>query len=175
MNHALRIARRGALAGLAGLAACTRPSATTTPTPVRVPDASLAIGACGEIGRDGVIGAHPQLERDDRDLDGDGRPEAIVMDRAMCTAEGNCYWNVFAQPPDACARYLGTFAGAAPLELLASKGDDNMNDVRAHWNLRGGRSFLHTYRFARGGYRIGDTLLCKQAADDRLECADESR
>ena len=46
------------------------------------------------------MSAAPQVDHADRDLDGDGQAEIIVVDRAMCTADGNCYWNVFRRPRD---------------------------------------------------------------------------
>lgn len=154
------------------LAACHR---EPRPTTVReVPRPAIAVGACATPDRDGVVSASPRLGRADRDLDGDGVAEPITVDRALCTAEGNCYWNVFILPPGGsseCPRYAGTFE-AGPLETLATRGDDNMADVRGYWNLHGGRLLLQTYRFARGGYRLVDALLCKRAGDDRLDCAD---
>lgn len=154
-------------------ASCSRKNATTTPTTVRLPTPSVQVGACGEPGRDGVMGSSPRIDRADRDLDGDGQPEAVVVDRAMCTADGNCYWNVFmaGREPGECARYAGTFQAAA-LEPMPQRGDDNMSDVRGYWNLHGGRLLLQEYRFLRDGYQIVSTLLCKRAADDRLDCAD---
>jgi hypothetical protein len=154
-------------------AACTRKPGNTTPTTVRLPAPSVQVGACGEPGRDGVMGTAPEIERADRDLDNDGRPEAVVVDRSMCTAEGNCYWNVFTSGREvgACARYAGTFQAAA-LEPMDGRGDDNMRDVRGYWNLHGGRMLLQEYRFLRDGYQIVATLLCKRASDDRLDCAD---
>jgi len=154
-------------------AACTRNRAPTTPTTVRLPTPSVQVGACAEPGRDGVIGTSPKIDRADRDLDNDGRPEAIAVDRAMCTAEGNCYWNVFTagRAVGECSRYAGTFQAAA-LETMTGRGDDNMSDVRGYWNLHGGRLLLQEYRFLRDGYQIVGTLLCKRAADDRLDCAD---
>jgi hypothetical protein len=154
------------------LAACQREHQPTTPRAIPTP--SVQVGSCATPGHDGVIGAAPRIERADRDLDGDGTVEAIVVDRSLCTAEGNCYWNVFLVPRPGladCARYAGTFEGSA-LEPLATKGDDNMADVRGYWNLHGGRLLLQSYRFFRGGYRITDALLCKRAADDKLDCAD---
>ena len=130
----------------------------------------MSVGACAEPGRDGVVSKSPRLDRADRDLDGDGKPEAIVVDRAMCTPENNCYWNVYVAGPD-CARFAGTFAGAA-LEPLATRGEANMTDVRGYWNLHGGRLLLQSYRFVRGGYQIADAVLCRRASDDRLECMD---
>jgi hypothetical protein len=141
-----------------------------------MPTPSLQVGACGEPDRDGVMSAHPRLERADRDLGGDPRPETIVVDRAACTADGNCYWNVFIPPRTGttdCPRFAGTFAGAA-LEPLATRGDDGMIDVRGYWNLHGGRLLLQSYRFMRGGYQVADVLLCKREHDDKLECADSN-
>ncbi len=153
--------------------ACSRKPAQTTPTAVRLPTPSVQVGACAEPGRDGVMGGSPKVDRADRDLDNDGRPEAIVVDRSMCTAEGNCYWNVFTPGHEVgeCARYAGTFQAAA-LETMPQSGDDNMRDVRGYWNLHGGRLLLQEYRFLRDGYQIVATLLCKRATDDRLDCAD---
>jgi hypothetical protein len=157
------------------LPACHREPRSTVPRPV--PSPSVQVGSCATPGRDGVVGPAPRLERADRDLNGDGVAEAIVVDRALCTAEGNCHWNVFVTPsgeaPD-CARYAGTFE-AARLEPLASKGDDGMADVRGYWNLHGGRLLLQSYRFGRGGYRIIEALICRRATDDKLDCADSDR
>lgn len=158
--------------GIALAAAC---GGKRPPSGPRVlPTPTVQVGACGDPQRDGVIGNAPRLERADRDLDGDGQHEIVVVDRAMCTAEGNCYWNVFVPPrpgTPSCARYAGAFAATA-LETLAGKGDDNMADVRGYWNLHGGRMLLHSYRFVRGGYQLVDALLCKRAADDKLDCID---
>jgi hypothetical protein len=137
-----------------------------------MPTPSIQVGACGEPGKDGVMGQSPRAERADRDLNGDGTTEVIVVDRALCTPEGNCWWNVFVRDPAAagdCARYAGTFAGAA-LEPLGSKGEAGMLDVRGYWNLHGGRLSLESYRFVRGGYQLVDALVCKRASDDKLEC-----
>ena len=165
MSHA-----RG-LAIAVAVTACTRTPRASTPR--EMPSPSVQVGACAEPGRDGVVGDSPRIDHADRDLDGDGVVEAIVVDRAMCTPEGNCYWNVFRPPPAGtteCSRYAGTFAATA-LEPLGSKGDDNMSDVRGYWNLHGGRLLLQSYRFVRGGYQLSDALLCKRAADDRLDCS----
>lgn len=156
---------------LVAASACHREPRHTTPRPA--PASTVPVGTCAEPGRDGVMSVAPRADRADRDLDGDGRPEAIVVDRVLCTAEGNCYWNVFVTPAAAgeCARFAGTFEGSA-LEPLPSRGDDNMADVRGYWNLHGGRLLLQSYRFLRGGYRIVEALLCKRAGDDQLDCAD---
>src|SRR5262249_44234427 len=108
------------------LGACHREPRPTTPAPV--PVASVQVGSCATPGRDGVIGTTPVLERAGRDLNGDGGAEPIVVDRGLCTPEGNCHWNVFVVPPAGgsdCARYAGTFEGSA-LEPLPTRGDDNM-------------------------------------------------
>ena len=156
------------------LAACTRK--TTAPTTLRIPPATVQPGHCAQPERDGVMSASPRVDHADRDLDGDGHVEIIVVDRAQCTGDGNCYWNVFraARDPGECARYAGTFAGSA-LETLASRGEDNMSDVRAYWKQSGNRMLLQSYRFVRDGYRIEDVLQCKRAPDDRLDCADTNR
>jgi hypothetical protein len=145
-----------------------------TTGPRVVPTPTVQVGACGEPGRDGVMSNSPKLDRADRDLNGDGHAESIVVDRAMCTAEGNCYWNVFVAAPSGspqCVRYAGTFEAAA-LEPMSSKGEDSMMDVRAYWNQHGGRLLLQSYRFMQGGYRIVDALQCRRATDDRIECMD---
>jgi hypothetical protein len=142
-----------------------------------VPTPTVQVGACGDPARDGVMSASPKVERADRDLNGDGVAEAIIVDRSMCTPDGNCYWNVFLAAPrgsQECARYAGTFEAAA-LEPLGSRGDDNMTDVRSYWNLHGGRLLLQSYRFTRGGYRIVEAVQCRRESDDRLECMDSER
>jgi hypothetical protein len=157
------------------LAACHRDTRATTPT--RIPAPSVQVGACATPGRDGVIGSAPRLDHADRDLNGDGAPEAIVVDRSLCSAEGNCAWSVFLAPAAGsteCARYAGTFEGAA-LEPLATRGEDNMVDVRSYWHLHGDRMLLQGYRFVRGGYRVVDALVCRRGADDKLDCADAAR
>jgi hypothetical protein len=156
------------------VAACTR--GKQAPTTMRVPTASVQPGTCAEPERDGVMSERPRVDHADRDLDGDGQAELIVVDREKCSSDGNCYWNVFrrSRDPSECARYAGTFAGSA-LETLASRGEDNMSDVRAYWKQSGNRMLLQSYRFVRDGYRIEDVLQCKRAPDDRLDCADTTR
>ena len=77
----------------------------------------------------------------------------------------------------ASARATSGTSRRAALEPLATRGDENMVDVRAYWKQNGGRMLLEPYRFMRGGYLIDDSdvLQCKRAADDRLECADTRR
>jgi hypothetical protein len=156
------------LALLVLLAGC--PSRATSPARP-MPSPTVSVGACGEPGRDGVMSKSPKIDRADRDLDGDGKNESIVVDRAMCTPEGNCFWNVFVVKPGECSRYVGTFKAAA-LEPLATRGEANMTDVRGYWNLHGGRLSLETYRFVRGGYLLVEAVQCRRAGDDRLECMD---
>lgn len=159
---------------LVALAGC--PSRRTT-MPREVPTPTVQVGSCGQPGKDGVMGSSPKIDRADRDLNGDGIAETITVDRAKCDGQGNCYWNVFVMPiagSTDCARYVGTFQGTA-LETLPGSGEDNMRDIRAYWNQSGGRMRLESYQFARGGYRIVDSLMCRRANDDKLECMDEQR
>jgi len=170
-SAASRVARVAPAAIACAVAACGAPRAAAGPARV-VPTPTVQVGACGDPTRDGVMSASPKLGRADRDLNGDGVVEAVVVDRSMCTPDGNCYWNVFLAPPGGsqeCARYAGTFEAAA-LEPLGSRGDDNMVDIRGYWNLHGGRLLLQSYRFTRGGYRIVEAVQCRRERDDRLEC-----
>jgi hypothetical protein len=142
-----------------------------------VPVPTVRVGDCGRPGADGVMSARPDAVRADRDLDGDGAPEVVVADRSLCTAAGNCFWNVFVPAPagaaDRCDRFAGTLEAAA-LEPAATQGEDRFTDLRGYWNLAGnGRVLVHEYRFRRGGYRLVGAVLCRRAGDDRLECAEQ--
>ena len=171
----------GVLGALGLLAAChpSKPAAVSRGV-VRFQPPTIEVGSCGEPDHDGAISASPQLEHADRDLDGDGRPEAVVVDRALCKASDgggdNCYWNVFRLPETAgaCARFAGVIAGSA-LEAARGYGDERMVDVRAYWQLGGGRMLLQDYRFNRGGYQLADVLLCRRMEDDRIECTEDDR
>ena len=166
-----------AVALLLVLAACgaRARSAETTPHTVAMPVPTVQVGACAEPDRDGVVSPHPDLEHADRDLDGDGAPESITSDRAMCTAEGNCYWNIFIHPAGGCPRYAGTLTGSR-LEPLATRGDNHFLDVRGYWTLTsGGRFLVEEYRFVRGGYQSQGALLCRREDDDRLQCSEDPR
>jgi len=159
----------------AGLGALGCGSRAVSRGPARPqPAATLAPGDCGEPGRDGVLGASPRIDRADRDLDGDGTAETVAVDRRMCTADGNCYWNLFSgRARGGCRRYLGTIA-ATGIEPLDQAGDDGFLDLRGWWKLSGGRRYLlQQYRFQAGSYRIVDALVCRQEGDDRLLCADD--
>ena len=91
---------------LARAAICTMLAACVHAAPVEAPRtkpaSTVQLGSCADPSRDGVLGPSPKLERADRDLDGDGVAEVIVTDRAACTAEGNCAWNVFATRAGDC-------------------------------------------------------------------------
>jgi hypothetical protein len=157
-------------------AACGGRSRTADPRPRLTAVPQIVVGSCASPERDGVLGPAPRVEHANRDLSGDGRPETVVVDRRLCTAEGNCYWNVFVRRGgDGCERYAGTIAGAA-LESLAGRGADNMVDVRGYWRLAGdARVLVQDYRFVRGGYQVTDALLCRREADDRLLCGEDAR
>jgi len=162
------------------LAGCHPRGGTAPRAPSRVgqvPVPTLQVGACAEPTRDGVVGAHPDLSRADRDLDGDGQLEVVTRDRSLCTPDGNCYWNIFVRGHGVagdCPRYAGTLAGST-LEPRDSRGDDRMVDVRAFWALGRGRRFLvEDYRFVRGGYQSAGALLCRREDDDRLQCSEDA-
>jgi hypothetical protein len=75
MSHA-----RGLAIAIA-VVACTRTPRASTPR--EMPSPSVQVGACAQPGKDGVVGETPKIDRADRDLDGDGVVENIVVDRAM--------------------------------------------------------------------------------------------
>jgi hypothetical protein len=160
------------------VAACGGKSNRASTRPTLLPVPVIAVGACGKPTTDGVLGEKPRLEYANQDLSGDGHPEIVVVDRSLCTGDGNCYWNVFAKSsadPEACDRYAGTLAGAW-LESLDARGGSGMSDVRSYWRLTGeSRLLVQDYRFSRGGYQVTDALLCRREADDRLLCAEDSR
>jgi hypothetical protein len=164
-----------AAAGL--LAACGGKARPTDTRPQLLPVPVIAVGACARPDADGVLGPNPRLAHADRDLSGDGQPEQVVADRNLCTAEGNCYWNVYVRgggDGTSCDRYAGTIAGVV-IEVLTAHGGDNMLDVRGWWALTGSRALAQDYRFIRGGYQVTDALLCRREADDRLLCAEDAR
>jgi hypothetical protein len=138
------------------------------------PVSSSRVGQCADPERSGVVGKRPKLTRADRDLDGDARPEVVVADRNMCTAHGNCYWNLYSQDRSAgCQRYLGTIA-ASVIDRLTRRGDQGFHDLRGWWQLSAdSRVLLQEYRYRHGGYRVVDALVCRQEGDDRLLCASD--
>lgn len=168
----LRVAAPVLALMVAGCPGKTRPATPVAPTVVHQVT-TIEVGACGVPERDGVVSAAPILVRADRDLDGDGQPEAVVADQAMCTALGNCYWNVFLPATDGgCARFAGALAGAY-LEPRAPGPGGVPAPVRAYWNLQAPRLLVQDYEFRRGGYVIVDTLVCRREADDRLSCSED--
>lgn len=148
--------------------------------PVKAPASSVPLGTCADPSRDGILSDTPELRRADRDLDGDRDPEAVVADDALCTEEGNCYWNLYAPPrretaPDRgqCWRYLGTVAASA-IDRLDLRGEEGFYDLRGWWTLTGGgRLLLQHYRYRHGGYQVVEAMVCRQEEDDRLLCASE--
>jgi hypothetical protein len=158
-----------ALALVLVAAGCAR-SRAVRPQPV----ASGTVGQCVDPQRGGVVGRRPRLARADRDLDGDDRPEVVVADRNMCTAHGNCYWNLYSHDRQAgCQRYLGTIA-ASVIDRLARSGDDGFHDLRGWWQLSAdSRVLLQEYRYRHGGYRVVEAMVCRQEGDDRLHCASD--
>lgn len=152
------------------LAACgprAKPAARAQTMPVP----TVRVGDCAAPERDGVRGDAPRLKRADRDLDGDGNPEAVVADENLCTADGNCYWNVFVRTEGGCERYAGALAGAV---LEPQPADSGWQPVRAYWNQGGGKRVLvQEYQFRRGGYVLAETLVCRRQEDDRLQCTED--
>jgi hypothetical protein len=177
-SRPLALALALALAPLGlGLSACgSKNRASSHPRSATVPIPTVRVGDCAAPERDGVHGDAPRMRRADRDLDGDGTPEAVVADETMCTADGNCYWNVFVRSEASeCERYAGALAGAA-LEPLAATPGTAWPPVRAYWNLGGGKRVLvQEYQFRRGGYVLNDTLVCRREPDDRLQCTEDTR
>src|SRR5688572_4757620 len=101
--------------GVALAATACGPSPRRASSPRVMPTPTVPVGSCAEPTRDGVTSAAPKHERADRDLNADGAVESIVVDRTLCTADGNCFWNVFVTPAPGrggCARYAGTFAAS---------------------------------------------------------------
>lgn len=138
------------------------------------PPSTVTVGACADPDRDGVVGPGARLEHADRDLNGDGAPELVVVDRGLCSEDGNCHWNLFTgATTGGCRRYLGTVA-ARGIEPLRERSDDGYRDLRGWWRLSGGgRVLLQHYRYQAGGYRVIDALVCRQEGDDRLLCAED--
>lgn len=154
------------------LAACG-PKAGAAPRSAQVPVPTVRVGDCAAPERDGVRGDSPRLKRADRDLDGDGTPEAVVADESLCTPDGNCYWNVFVRAEGGCERYAGALAGAV---LEPQAGGPGWPPVRAYWNLGGGKRVLvQEYQFRRGGYVLSETLVCRRQDDDRMLCSEDTR
>ncbi|HVV88794.1 MAG TPA: hypothetical protein VHE35_37380 [Kofleriaceae bacterium] len=164
-----------ALAASAGCPGKAKPLAPAAPQVTSLPPTTIAVGDCGVPEHDGVVSATPRLRRADQDLDGDGHPEAVVADEAMCDAQHNCYWNVFLPAPDGgCARFAGVLPGQS-LQLLRPGTGGVPAPVRAVWQLAGGRVLMQEYQFRRGGYALVDTLVCRREDDDRVLCAEDAR
>jgi hypothetical protein len=154
-----------ALAALGGCPSSRRP-------PPKAPAPSVSIGECADPERDGTVSANPDLRRADRDLDRDGVEEVVVADRTLCAGD-NCHWNLFSLAPgeEGCHRFLGTIAGGA-IELGAA-GDGGFPELRSWWRFDDERALLHVFHFRRAGYRLSETLLCRQGGDDGVECVSE--
>ncbi|MBK7077226.1 MAG: hypothetical protein IPH44_33535 [Myxococcales bacterium] len=164
-----RVAVAAATVALAACASRARP-APRGPEVTRLPTPSVKVGECARPEHDGAMSAHPDRQRADRDLDGDGQPETVIADRQLCQGD-NCYWNVFVRGAgDECERFAGVIAGAALEPGPASPG--TWPEVRGLWGLGGDRLLIHSYQFRRGGYQLTEALLCRRVADDRVLCAE---
>ncbi len=167
---ALSLCRTAAItSALVLIGACGSRASNQRPTqPIPVAD-GIHLGDCADPSVDGVLGDDAEFIRSDRDLNGDGVDEVVVADRDLCTAEGNCHWNLF-RVHDGCHRYLGTIS-AARMRRMSGRSDDGFHDLRTWWHLTSGeRALLQEYRFRRGGYHITDVLLCRPQGDDRIIC-----
>ena len=144
---------------------------TAPPLPVRTgPD----VGTCADPTREGTFGDRPIIERADRDLDGDGVDEMVVMDRTLCTPEHNCHWNIY-RIESGCHRYVGTVSAYA-IQRLSTRDENGFYGLRGVWRLTGGqRVLLQVYRFLRGGYRLQEAFLCRYDDGDRLLCEERGR
>lgn len=158
---------------VAALAGCGTARKVTRPDPTAA--ATVDVGTCADPQRDGVLGAKPRLRTHERDLNRDGAGELVVSDETMCSAEGNCQWNLFEVGRDRCHVYIGTVAGAS-LQQLTRTGDRGFADLRAWWRFPGGERYLmQEYRYRRGGYRVVDAVVCRRARGaDTLQCADDA-
>ena len=174
-------AGQGWLLIMLALSACGGRSNKPTLPASAVARPALAVGSCGTPEHDGVRNPQPsavQQERADRDLNGDGQPELVAVDRSMCDSDGNCHWNVFsaASSSDPCQRFLGTVAGVAlQISSDAQPGDQGFAPLRAFWQLGEGRVLVQSYLFSAGGYRVTDALVCNRASaggGDTLSCAE---
>ena len=165
------IARAASIAALPlALAACGS-SRKVVARPRPLPTPTGTVGSCADPQRDGAVSAAPRLERADRDLDGDGRSEIVVTDRARGTDHGNRDWHLDAPGAAQWARSPVT-APRAALSARADSGDRGFHGLRAWWRLSGGgRLLMEEYRFRHDGYRVVDSLLCRRAGGDRIECA----
>ena len=145
------------------------------PVPRALPTRSaVQVGGCADPTRHGVFGDKPDLQRADRDLDGDGVDEMVVMDATQCTPDRNCHWNLYRTEAQ-CHRYLGTVSAFA-IQRLTVRDERGFFGLRGWWHLTGGKRLLmQEYRFRRGGYRLVEALLCRQDGDDLLLCEDRGR
>ena len=146
-------------------------SVTAAPLPVAV---GTEVGACANPTSEGLFSANPDIERADRDLDGDRVDEMVVMDRTLCTAQKNCHWNIY-RTENGCHRYVGTVSAFA-IQRLRTRGEGGFFGLRGIWNLTGGqRVLMQEYQFQRGGYRLKEALLCRYDDGDRLLCEERGR
>lgn len=165
-----RLSRVGVRVAAPALACALFGACASRPHRPTIPRSTVGVGSCADPARDGVVGAHPHLEHADRDLNGDGRPELVVADRSLCTAAGNCRWNIFTRRAGThCYRYIGTVSAKA-IEALPERDEDGFHELRGWWALTGrGRMLLQEYQFRYGGYRIQRALLCRRQ-EDRVIC-----
>jgi hypothetical protein len=143
--------------------------------PVKAPAPTVSPGTCADPDRDGSLSDKPDIKRADRDLDRDGVEEVVVADRALCNGR-NCHWNLFRVEPrgeTTCHQYLGTISGAS-IEVSAP-GEAGYPELRSWWMFSDDRALLSVYHFREIGYRLIETLLCRQDGGDGVRCVSEDR
>ena len=150
-------------------------SGTSKRRPVAAPAPSVATGECADPQRDGSVSATPDIKRADRDLDRDGVDELVVADRALCNGR-NCHWNLFRvgqnQSGEAkCHTYIGTVSGAT-IEVSAPR-EAGFPELRSWWMFSDDRALLSVYHFREVGYRLIETLLCRQQGGDGVRCVSD--
>lgn len=143
--------------------------------PIAAPPPTVSPGSCADPNRDGSVSAKPDLKHADRDLDSDGVAEVVVADRALCNGR-NCHWNLFrvaAADGKTCHQFIGTISGAS-IEV-ARRGEAGFPELRGWWMFSDDRALMSVYHFREVGYRLIETLLCRQDGGDGVRCVSEEQ
>jgi hypothetical protein len=144
--------------------------------PIAAPAPTVSPGTCADPRRDGSLSPKPDLKRADRDLNRDGVVEVVVADKALCNGR-NCHWNLFrvgardGQGGTTCHQFLGTISGAS-IEV-SSPGEGGYPELRGWWMFSEDRALMSVYHFREVGYRLIETLLCRQAGGDGVRCVSD--
>lgn len=150
-------------------------SGTPKRRPITAPAPTVTPGTCADPSRDGSVSANPDLKHADRDLDRDGVAEVVVADRALCNGR-NCHWNLFRvdkRDGATCHQFLGTISGAS-IEV-STPGEAGFPELRGWWMFSDDRALMSVYHFREVGYRLIETLLCRQDGGDGVRCVSEDQ